>query len=114
MKYAIIQTGSKQYKVKEGDQILVEKLDMKEEGKPSFTDVLLLKTDKETIIGRPKVKNAVVLGKIMNHTKGEKVRVATYKAKSRYRRVKGHRQVKTKVLIEKISTQGKTATKAQR
>lgn len=103
MKYAIIQTGSKQYKVSVGDQILVEKLEGKEGDKVTFDQVLLLADKSASYVGRPNLTNAKVIGKIITQATGEKIRVATYKAKSRYRRVKGHRQKLTKIAIEKIS-----------
>lgn len=103
MKYAIIRHGSKQYKVKEGSEITIEKIEELPGEKLVFKDVLLLSDDNEGDIGRPNLPNLVVSAKILEHVKDKKIRVATYKAKSRLRRVKGHRQKLTRVLIEKIS-----------
>jgi large subunit ribosomal protein L21 len=109
MKYAVIKTGGKQYRVAEGDEIEIEKIDTPEGKTLTFDEVLLLVDDKKTKIGQPKVARAKVkakvlshLAKVLSHLKGKKIRVATYKAKSRYRRVKGHRQQLTRVKISSI------------
>lgn len=114
MKYAIIQIGAKQYKVREGDEISVEKLEGQEAEKVSFDQVLLLADKNEKRIGRPNLTDVIVTGKISAQTKGKKIRVATFKAKSRYRRVKGHRQQLTKLVIEKISEKKKSSKKTAR
>jgi large subunit ribosomal protein L21 len=102
--YAIIKTGGKQYKVKEGDTLEVEKLDGEEGKDVEFTDVLLIYSDKDKVdIGTPKVSGAKVVAKVLNpDVKGEKITIVKYKAKKRYRRKTGHRQKYTKVKIEKI------------
>lgn len=102
MKYAVIKTGGKQYRVAEGDEIEIEKIDTPEGKTLTFDEVLLLVDDKKTKIGQPKVARAKVKAKVLSHLKGKKIRVATYKAKSRYRRVKGHRQQLTRVKISSI------------
>lgn len=102
MKYAIIQSGSRQYKVKEGDELLLEKVEGKDGDSITFEEVLMIVDGEKRSIGQPKVNNASVSGKIISRVKGKKIRVATYKAKSRYRKVKGHRQQYSKVKIEKI------------
>jgi large subunit ribosomal protein L21 len=102
MKYAIIKTGGKQYRVSEGDEVEIEKIDTPEGKAVIFAEVLLLVDDKKIKIGQPQVKGARVKAKVLSHFKGQKIRVATYKAKSRYRRVKGHRQQLTRVKILSI------------
>lgn len=104
MKYAIIKIGGKQYKICEGDEIEIEKIDTPEGRTTTFDNVLLLVSDKKVKIGRPKVASAKVKAKVTSHFKDKKIRVATYKAKSRYRRVKGHRQQLTRVKILSILT----------
>jgi len=110
MKYAVIRTGSKQYKVEEQSSIAVEKLAGKPGDRVNFDDVLLLVDNGKVRIGQPKLVDIAVKGKIISQEKGDKIRVATYKAKSRYRRVIGHRQYLTQVRIESIST-GKSSEK---
>jgi len=106
MKYAIIKTGGKQYKVKEGDALEVEKLMVRQAHQASklidFNEVLLVVEDKNVLIGQPLVEGAKVKAKVLGHLKGPKIRVAKFRAKSRYRKVKGHRQEKTRVKIQKI------------
>lgn len=100
MKYAIIRTGGKQYQVREEEALLVEKIEA--ENSVIFDEVLLLVDDKKVKIGQPRVEGAKVKAKILGQIKGEKIRVAKFKAKSRYRKVKGHRQRLTKVKIERV------------
>jgi large subunit ribosomal protein L21 len=101
MKYAIIKTGGKQYKVAEGDVIEVDKLPEKD-GKIVFEEVLLLVTDNGVKVGKPTISGEKVEGKILGNFKGTKIRVSKFKSKVRYRRVSGFRASLTKVQIEKI------------
>lgn len=107
MKYAVIRSGGKQYKVSEGDIIAIEKLtsDRKE---VTFNEVLLYTADNQVQIGAPTLSNIAVTGKILQEKRGEKIRVAKYKAKVRYRRVTGHRQLISMVQIETIGNGKKT------
>jgi large subunit ribosomal protein L21 len=114
MKYTIIEAGSKQYKIKEGDEILVEKIEGKEGDKVKFDKVLILVDGEKRHIGQPYVSSVLVEGKILSQIKGDKIRIATYKAKSRYRKVKGHRQRFTKIKIEKISEKRKSSAKPRK
>lgn len=102
MKYAIIKAGGLQYQVWEGQEIDIFHLE-KEKGEVIiFDSVLLIKDDDKVLVGQPAVKDAKVKGKVTGQILGDKIRIATYKAKSRYRKVKGHRDHLTRVLIEKI------------
>jgi large subunit ribosomal protein L21 len=102
-KYAVIKTGGKQYLVVEAQVLDIEKIEGKKGDKVSFDEVLLIK-DKKLFFGSPILKKAKVKAEIVDQFKDKKIRVATYKAKSRYRRVKGHRQRKTKIKIFKITS----------
>ena len=95
---AIIKTGGKQYIVKPGDKLKVEKLDKKEGEEFSFSDVLLVEKNKKIEIGNPLVK-AEVQAKILNHGRGDKIIVYKYKAKKRESRKIGHRQPYTEIEI---------------
>lgn len=99
--WAIIKTGAKQFKVEEGKTVIVEKLDGQKDTKITFDNVLIISGDKVSI-GMPTVEKAKVTGKIVETFRDKKVRVVKFKSKSRYTRTTGHRQTKTKVLIEKI------------
>ncbi len=103
MKYAVIKTGGKQYRVTEGDVIEVDKLEVKE-SLVTFDNVLLLVSDEGVEIGKPFVLEAKVKGKLLEQKKGEKIRVAKFKSKVRYRRVTGFRAMLSKVQIEKIES----------
>lgn len=99
---AIIETGGKQYRVKEGDLILVEKLAASEGEAVLFDRVLTVKKEEELHVGSPYVAGAKVSGKILEQDKARKIVVFKYKAKKNYRRKQGHRQPYSKVVIEKI------------
>lgn len=101
MKYAVIKTGGKQYRVTEGDIIEVDRLDAKE-GLVTFDSVLLLVSDENVEIGKPLISDARVKAKLLEQKRGDKIRVAKFKSKVRYRRVSGFRAELSKVQIEKI------------
>ena len=103
MMYAIIETGGKQYKVQEGDVILVEKLDAQPGETVTFDRVLFVAKDGEVKVGNPTVSGATVVGNVVEHGKGRKIIVFKYKPKKNYHRKQGHRQPYTKVRIEKIN-----------
>lgn len=100
--YAIIKTGGKQYKVSEGDEIIVEKLEVAEGDEVTFEEVLSIVDGENVKIGQPKVEGAKVSAKVVKNGKGPKIRIFKYKHKTNYRRRQGHRQPFTKVKIEKI------------
>lgn len=100
-KYAVVEIGGKQYLVYENELLEVEKIRGKEKDKITFDKILLIK-DKKIYLGKPYLRKASIKAEIIKHYKAKKIRVATYKAKSRYRKVKGHRQPKTILKILKI------------
>lgn len=100
--YAIIQTGGRQYKVKEGEEIRVEKLNAEEGSTFDFEDVLVLSKDGNTIFGTPTIENAKVKATIVEHAKAKKVIIFKYLAKKDMRKNKGHRQPYTLIKIESI------------
>ncbi|MDR3348198.1 MAG: 50S ribosomal protein L21 [Acidaminococcales bacterium] len=100
--YAIIKTGGKQYKVSEGDAISVEKLEAAEGETVVFDQVLFCADDSGVKIGQPLLEGASVKAKVLEQGKDKKILVFKYKAKSNYRRRQGHRQLFTKIEIEKI------------
>lgn len=101
MKYAVVKTGGKQYKVSEGDILEVDKLN--NIGKTvSFDSVLLVVDNGKVEIGSPTVSGVSVNAAIIGDTKGKKIRVSKFKAKARYRRVTGYRHSFTQVKIETI------------
>ncbi|KKU18651.1 MAG: 50S ribosomal protein L21 [Candidatus Pacebacteria bacterium GW2011_GWB1_47_8] len=101
--YAVVQLQGKQYRVAQGDILVLDRVPAKEKTKFDVTDVLLVVNGDTVTIGQPTVAKAKVTFVVQSHQRGEKIRVAKYKAKSRYRRVKGHRQAQSTVVVEKIS-----------
>jgi len=100
--FAIVKTGGKQYIVKEGDKIEVEKLEGQKGDPVELGEVLLLHKNNQTKIGTPYVNGAKVIGKVVNQKRGDKKIIFKYHSKTRYRKLKGHRQFYTQVVIEKI------------
>lgn len=103
MKYAVINASGSQYKVEKGSEITVDKFDGKIGDTIDFDEVLLLVDGEDVKIGTPFVKGARVKAEVLEQFRGKKIRVATYKAKSRYRRVIGHRSDLVKLEIKGIS-----------
>ena len=101
---AIIKTGGKQYKVKEGDKIKIEKVPGKHGDKIEFSEVLFLGDEKGVKIGTPFLDKIKVEGKILAQTKDKKVWGIKHKAKKRYKIKFGHRQPITEVEIVKIGS----------
>ncbi len=100
--YAVIKTGGKQYKVSESDVIYIEKLDLAEGSEVEF-EVVAGHDGKSLKVGTPLVDSAKVVGKVLKNGKAKKITVFTYKPKKSSKRKLGHRQMYTKVQIEKIS-----------
>jgi large subunit ribosomal protein L21 len=108
MKYAIAKIGGKQLKITEGLTFRIEHQD-----KLNF-DVLAYSDGKETLIGTPILSNIIIKASILGQERGRKVRVARFKAKSRYDKVNGHRQPLSIVKVDTISLKAETAKKAEK
>jgi large subunit ribosomal protein L21 len=102
MKFAVIKTGGKQYRVTEGQKLNVEKLNTEKDKNIEFDQVLLFADGDKVDIGTPLTKHKVG-AKVLEQGKAKKVMVVKYKPKVRYHKAYGHRQPFTQVLIEKIS-----------
>ncbi|GBD34054.1 50S ribosomal protein L21 [bacterium HR34] len=101
---AVIKTGGKQYLVKEGDVLQVEKIEAQEGDKIKINNVLLIAQGEENIkIGNPFVEGVYVEVVVLKHGKGEKKITFKYRPKERYKVKKGHRQPYTEIKIEKIN-----------
>ena len=107
MKYAVVKTGGKQYRISEGDVLEVERLST--EGKKEITldEVLLYTSDGVVSVGTPVVSGVRIQATVLGDTRGKKIKVSKFKAKVRYRRTTGHRQALSKVKIVSIDTKDK-------
>lgn len=103
MQYAVIRSGGKQYKIKVGDVLELDKLSQEGGSSVVFEDVLLLVDENKATIGKPSITGAKVEAKLVEQKKGKKIRVMKFKAKSRYRRTIGFRPQLSVVQIEKIA-----------
>lgn len=100
--YAVIKTGGKQYQVKEGDILKIEKLNVEEGSTVDFDEVLLVSNESGVKVGSPFVEGAKVSGEVLEHGKNRKIVVFKYKAKKGYSKKQGHRQPFTRVRINSI------------
>lgn len=102
MKFAVIETGGKQYIVQAKDKIRIDKLAGAAGGSVVFDKVLLLADGESVQVGTPYVAGAKVSGKLLKQARDKKVLVMKYHNKTRYRRKRGHRQHYTEVEINKV------------
>ena len=101
---SIIDIGGKQYSVKKGDVIAVDKLDKKENEAIVFNNVLLINDQKDDLqIDAPYIKDVKVEAKVLKHVRDDKVFVFKFKKRKSYKRLKGHKQPYTMIEIKKIS-----------
>ena len=101
-KIAIIETGGKQYLVKEGDLIKIEKIKDKEGQEVKFEKLLLWSDGKEIKVGQPFLENSFVKGRVVKQGRAKKITVIKFKRKTRYKVKKGYRPVFTQVQILEI------------
>lgn len=104
MKFAVIKTGGKQYRVAPGDTLTIEKLPEAVGGKVIFKEVLLTDDGEKTVLGTPTIPGVTVTGEVIATGKSRKVVVVKFKSKVRYRVKRGHRQLFTKVKIATIDS----------
>jgi large subunit ribosomal protein L21 len=104
--YAVIKTGGKQYKVRVGETIDVEKLAAEEGAQVRLEQVLLAANDGAIAYGHPVIEGAAVTARVARQYKGPKLIVFRYKSKSRYRRRTGHRRQLTRLTIQTIEVPG--------
>jgi large subunit ribosomal protein L21 len=105
MKYAIVESGGKQYKTVEGTTIDVDLMDIEVGQEVKFEDVLLVVEDEKIQVGTPSVKGAQVTTSVVDHIKGPKVDTFKYSPKKRIRVKTGHRQRYTRLKIETIEVE---------
>lgn len=100
--YAVVATGGKQYKVREGDVLHVEKLNGDVGSEIKFDRVLMFSDGETVSLGQPVLDGAVVSGHIVDQAKEKKIIVFKHKRRKGYRRKQGHRQMYTAVKIDSI------------
>ncbi len=97
--HAVIKTGGKQYRVSPGDKLNVETLTADAGSDVNFEEVLLLSDGDIVDVGTPFVNGARVTAKVLEHGRGEKIRIVKFRRRKHYRRQMGHRQNYTRVEI---------------
>lgn len=102
MKYAIVESGGKQYRAVEGSTIDVDLLQVETGSDVTLDHVLFFADGEEFSIGAPDVKGASIKARVVEHFKGEKTINFNYRPKKRIRQKTGHRQQYTRLEIEKI------------
>lgn len=102
--FAIIESGSRQYKVEPNSLIEVNRLDLEKGAAFASDKVLLVSGDGTSLVGAPYVKGAKVTGTVLEHYRGVKVIVFKHKRRKNYRRKRGHRQELTRIRIDHIET----------
>jgi large subunit ribosomal protein L21 len=100
--YAIIEVGAKQFQVKKGDKLAVEKIEAEAGTEITVKDVLMVADGDTVHIGQPLVKNATVIAKVLGQGKGDKVLSFKYRRRKASHTTKGHRQKLTNISIEEI------------
>ena len=109
--YAVIKTGGKQYRVREGDTLRVEKLAAEAGAQIQFDQVLMVGEGGDVTVGTPYVSGTQVSATVLAQGRGDKIKVVKFKRRKNYLRQKGHRQAYTEVEITKIGGAGKAAAK---
>ena len=108
--YAIIESGGKQYTIKQGDKIRVEKLAGNAGDNITIGTVLAINDGEHMVTGTPYVAGASVTGKVLTQEKADKVVVFKYKRRKDTKKKKGHRQAYTELLVEKIQLEAGNGT----
>lgn len=104
MKYAVVQSGGKQYIAKVGEIVTIDKIEKKVGDKFEFENILLIKNENTLEIGKPNLEAGRVTGTVLKQYKGEKLDVFKFKAKVRYRKKIGFRPLLTDIKIDKIES----------
>jgi large subunit ribosomal protein L21 len=111
MAYAIISLGGKQYRVREGERLLVERVPF-DEGKTFHPDVLLVGGDGETLLDADELKGRQVTAKVAAHVLGKKVLIGKHRQRTGFRKRKGHRSRLTQIEIQSIGAKASRARPA--
>ncbi len=108
--YAIISIGGKQYKIKEKQTIITEKINTSIKKKININNILLIFTNNKIIYLKKEIKKYKITAKIISHIKGKKINIIKFKRRKHHKKQQGHRQKLTKIKIEKIIKENKNGT----
>ena len=100
--YAVVKTGGKEYRISKGDIIRVERLEGKIGDQVTLKDILMVSQEGQVQFGTPQLAQVVVVGEIVEQTRGRKVLTYKMKRRKNYRRMKGHRQTYTYLRVSDI------------
>jgi large subunit ribosomal protein L21 len=100
--YAIVETGGKQYRIEEGAELNVEKLDVEAGNEIALDKVLMTGQDETVSVGTPYLENAKVTCEVMEHGRGKKIYIFKHKRRKDYRKKQGHRQDYTRLKVKSI------------
>ncbi|MBU0952701.1 MAG: 50S ribosomal protein L21 [Elusimicrobia bacterium] len=100
--YAMVLIGSRQYKVSEGEEILVDKISSKLGAEITLENVLMVKKENESVFGNPIIKNAKVIAEVVDQTRGPRIIAFKRRRKKGYKKTRGHREYLTGLKIKKI------------
>lgn len=106
MMYAIVDIAGQQFKVEKDKKIFVHRLEGIEGSQVVFDKVMLIDNDKDIIVGEPVIEGARVSASVLSHLKGDKIQIFKKKRRKGYRKLNGHRQYFTEILIESIVEKG--------
>ncbi len=112
--YAIVDVAGQQFKVTKDQKIFVHHLDGEEGAEVEFDKVLLIDNDDKVEVGEPVVKGALIRGKILEHLRGDTVKVFKKKRRKGYKVLKGHREYLSHILINEIIEKGATKSVAKK
>jgi len=112
--YAIVDVAGQQFKVTKDQKIFVHRLDGEEGDKVEFDKVLLIDNDDKIEVGEPLIKGALIRGKILEHLRGDTVKVFKKKRRKGYKVLKGHREYLSHILIDEIIEKGATKSVAKK
>ncbi len=101
--YAVVKTGSKQFRVSQGDKLKVESLSVEAGEEVSLTEVLMLGNGETFTVGAPTIANASVSAKVLSHGRGPKVKIVKFRRRKHHRKQAGHRQNFTELEITAIN-----------
>jgi large subunit ribosomal protein L21 len=102
--YAVIKTGGKQYRVQEGQTLKLEKLEVATGETLNFDEVLLVSDGENIKVGAPLVEGAKVTAEVIDHGRGDKVRIIKFRRRKHHMKRQGHRQWYTEVKITGIAS----------